>query len=129
MNKTDEDNVASDDTLEEAPTITEELAKEPTLKKDVRMISDRIKNTKKKANKSLKLTQNNSNITHFAALALMGEEVFGKVRQAKKKISGIPDLSPSSSNEDRNLHDLKPKSFLQNLTLFMKVLKIKRGRE
>ena len=105
--KTEENNVASDDTLEEAPTITEELAKEPTVKKGQRIVSDRIKNTKKKANKSLKLTQNNSNITHFAALALIGEEVFGKVRQAKKKRYGIPDLSPSSSNEDRNLPGLK----------------------
>ena len=105
--KTEENNVASDDTLEEAPTITEELAKEPTVKKGQRIVSDRIKNTKKKANKSLKLTQNNSNITHFAALALMGEEVFGKVKQARKKRSGIPDLSPSSSNEDQDLPDLR----------------------
>ena len=47
-NKTEEENVASDDTLEEAPTITEELAKEQTVNKDERMVSDRIKNTKRK---------------------------------------------------------------------------------
>ena len=120
LNTPEEENVASDDTLDEAPTINEELAKvkELTVKKEERIVSDSIKNTHKK-----------SNITHFSALALMGEAVLGKVRQAQKKISGIPYLSPSSSNEDQNLHDFKLKSFLQNLTLFMKVLKIKRGRE
>ena len=94
-NKTEQENVASDDTLKEAPTITEELAKEPTETKEEKIVSDSIKKTKKKPNKSLKLTQNHSNITHFVALALMGEEVFGKEKQAKKKRSGIPDLSPS----------------------------------
>ena len=85
MIKTDEivDNFVSDDTLEEAPTITEELAKEP--KEQERRESIKSRRTTK-----------HSKLTHFKALALMGEEVFGNVRKAKELRSGIPNLSPSS---------------------------------
>ena len=98
----EEDKLASDDTLEEAPTITEEIAKESLKEKEEIEVCERsrMKKTNTMAIKSERGSKKHSKYTQFKALAHMGEEVFSKERQVREIRSENSHLSQSSSKEE-----------------------------
>ena len=83
--------------MEEAPTITEELAKEPRSEKEANKSCEKRNNPKKITNESQqKSRQNYFNHTNFKVLALIGTEVFGKEGQVRK--NGFESLYCSQSS-------------------------------
>ena len=95
------------DTIEEAPTITEELGngREEVEKKDTKdktSTKNEVKNSTKGSN-SIRMVKS-AKISQFQAMALMGKALYGSIKKDREEMDHIEYLSSSSANEG-NLSD------------------------
>ena len=100
------------DTMEEAPTITEELDNYKNQKDynqgetyDTKKVREESLVTKKE--KVSKRPVKQTKISHFQAMALMGKALFGIIRKDKESKTQFRDLYSSSGNEDNSYDEDK----------------------